>query len=143
MAAPCKHLSSKPGKGTQPTLALLKRHSITVRGATAKRGTANTQKRWKRRRPRNAWRINYAPLFVRRDSPGDSVGDTGSVGATGYAERFPGEIRRKRQCASGEGVRRAGWADWFMVGLGTHVLRRCEEPLDRRAARRLLLREAA
>ena len=30
-----------------------------------------------------------------------------------------------------------------MVGSGAHVLRRCEEPLDRRAAGRLFLREAA
>ena len=50
----------------------LKRHSITVHGATAKRGSANTPKRWKPRRPHNVWRSNHAPLFVRHASPGDA-----------------------------------------------------------------------
>src|SRR5947207_6342074 len=56
MGAPCKLRSSKPGKGTQQTLVLLKRHSIIVRGATAKRGSANTRKRWKPRKPHNPTR---------------------------------------------------------------------------------------
>src|SRR5262249_20484781 len=50
MAGPCKLRSSKLGKGTQQTSMLLKRHSIIVHGATAKRGSANTAKRWKPRR---------------------------------------------------------------------------------------------
>src|SRR4029077_11372698 len=74
MGAHCKLRSSKPGKGRQQTSVRLKRHSITVHGATAKRDSANTPKRWKRRRPHNIWRSNHAPLFVRHASPGDALG---------------------------------------------------------------------
>src|SRR5436189_4748517 len=99
MDAPCKLRSSKPGKGTQQTSVLLKRHSITVRGATAKRDSANTPKRWKPRRRHDVWRNNHAPLFVRRASPDDAFRDAGTIGATGHAERISGEVRRKRKRA--------------------------------------------
>src|SRR6478672_11498469 len=99
MDAPCKLRSSKLGKGTQQTSVLRKRHSITVRGAIAKRGSANTPKKWKPRRPHDVWRGKYAATFVRRSIPDDALGDAGTVGATGHADRFSGEIRRKRQRA--------------------------------------------
>src|SRR6266550_3197716 len=108
MGAPCKLRSSKLGKGTQQTSVLLKLHSITVRGAIAKRGSANTPKRWKPRSPHNVWRSNHAPLFVRHVSPDDALRDAGRIGATGHAERISGEIRGKRQRTSGKGVRRTG-----------------------------------
>src|SRR5438034_2506585 len=125
MGAHCKLRSSKLGKGTQQTSVLLKRHSITVRGATAKRGSANTPKRWKPRRPHNVWRSNYAPIFVRHAGPGDALRDAGTIGAVGHAERFSGEIRGNRQRAGGEGVRRAGWTSWLMVESRAHVFTRC------------------
>src|SRR4030095_5770087 len=53
MGAACQLPSSKIGKGTQQTSMRLKRHSIIVHGATAKRGSANTPKTWKPRRPHN------------------------------------------------------------------------------------------
>src|SRR6267154_1266310 len=80
MGAPCKLQSSKPGKGTQQTSVLLKRHSITVHGATAKRGSANTPKRWKPRRRHNVWRSKHAPMLVRHTSPGDALRDAGKFG---------------------------------------------------------------
>src|SRR4029453_6943433 len=127
MGAPCKLRSSKPGKGTQQTLVLLKRHSIIVRGATAKRGSANTPKTWKPRRPHNVWRSNHAPMLVRHASPGDSFRDAGTIGVTGHAERISGEIRHKRKRAGGEGVRRTGWTDWLMVESGAHEFNQCEK----------------
>src|SRR5215216_5653455 len=101
MGAPCKLRCLKPGKGTQQTSVRLKRHSITVHGATAKRGSANTPKRWKPRRPHNVWRSNHAPMFVRHASPDDALTDAGTIGANGHAKRISGEIRGKRQCAGG------------------------------------------
>src|SRR4029077_1211348 len=124
------------------TSVLRKRHSITVRGATAKRGSANTRKRWKPRRPHNVWCSNHAPLFVRRASPDDALGDPGAIGAAGHAERISGEDRGKRQRAGGQSVRRAGWTSRLMVESGAHVFTRCEESFDRRAPGRLFLREA-
>src|SRR5216110_2910643 len=97
MGAPCKLRSSKLGKGTQQTSVLLKRHSITVRGATAKRDSANTPKRWKPRKPHNVWRNNHAPMLVRHAIPDDPLRDAGSIGATGHIDRFSGEIRCIRQ----------------------------------------------
>src|SRR4029077_9478145 len=123
MGAPCKLRSSKLGKGTQQTSMLLKRHSITVHGATARRGSANTPKRWKPRRPHNVWRSNHAPLFVRHASPDDALRDAGTIGATGHAERIFGEVRGKRKRAGGKGIRRTGWTDWFVGGFRAHVLR--------------------
>src|ERR1051325_4190006 len=125
------------------TLAPLKRHSITGHGATAKRGSANTPKRWKRRRPRNVWRIDHAPLFVRHASPFGTLVYGATIGATGHAKRISGEVRGNRQRARCESVRRIGWASWFVVGLGAYVLRRRQESLDRRPAGWLFLREAA
>src|SRR5258705_9478844 len=122
MAAPCKLRSSKPGKGTQQTSVLLKQHSITVHGAIAKRGSANTPKRWKPRRPHNVWRGNHAPMLVRHASPGDALRDAGAIGTAGHAERISGEIRRKHKRARGEGVRRTGWTGWFVVGPAAHLL---------------------
>src|SRR4029453_3109693 len=104
MGAPCKLRSSKPGKGTQQTLVLLKRHSIIVRGATAKRGSANTPKTWKPPRPHNVWGNNHAPIFVRHVSLGGALRDAGAISATDHAERISGEIRRKRKRGGGEGV---------------------------------------
>src|SRR5512132_156802 len=104
MGAPCKLRSSKPGTATQQTSMLLKRHSIIVRGATAKRGSANTPKTWKPRRPHNVWRSNHASVFVRHASAGDALRDAGKFHATGHAGRISSEIRGKRQRASGEGV---------------------------------------
>src|SRR6266700_301706 len=121
MDAPCKLRSSKLGKGTQQTSVLLKRHSITVRGATAKRGSANTPKRWKPRKRHNVWRSNHAPILVRHVSPGDALRDAGKFGAAGHTERISGEIRRKRQRARSQSVRRAGWTSRLMVESGTHV----------------------
>src|SRR6478752_9282065 len=115
MGAPCKLLSSKLGKGRQQTLVLLKPHSIIVPGATAKRDSANTRKRWKPRRPHNVWRSNHAPMVVRRSDSGDALRDAGTIDATGYAERISGAIRRKRQRAAGESLRGTGWTDWFVV----------------------------
>src|SRR4026207_1540069 len=106
MGVPCKLRSSKLGKGTQLTSALLKRHSITVRGATAKRGSANTPKTWKPRRPHNVWHSNHAPMLVRHASPGDALRDAGTISAAGHAERISGELRGKCQRTGGEGVRR-------------------------------------
>src|SRR4029450_8720748 len=123
MDVPCKLRSSKHGKGTAQTSVLLKRHSIIVHGATAKRDSANTPKRWKPRRPHNVWRSNHAPVFVRHASPGNALRDRVTVGNPGYAERISGEILGKRQRAGGEGVRRIGWTGWFVVGLGAYVLR--------------------
>src|SRR6266571_4443184 len=123
MGAPCKLRSSRRGKGTQQTSVLLKRHSIIVRGATAKRGSANTLKTWKPRKPHDVWRSNHAPMFVRHASPGDALRDAGKFYTTGHAERISGEIRGKRQRAGGEGIRRTGWTDWFVVGPGAHLLR--------------------
>src|SRR5882757_7080400 len=130
MGAPCKLQSSKPGKGTQQTSVLLKRHSITVHGATAKRGSANTPKRWKPRRRHNVWRSKHAPMLVRHTSPGDALRDAGKFGATSDADRFSSEIRRKRQRGRSQSVRRAGWTSRLMVESGAHVFTRCEEPLD-------------
>src|SRR6266566_3130272 len=104
MDAPCKLRSSKLGKGTQQTSVLLKRHSIIVRGATAKRGSANTPKRWKPRKPHDVWRSNHAPMLVRHASPGDALRDAGKFYATGHAERLSGEIRGKRQRARSQSV---------------------------------------
>src|SRR6266550_6827472 len=104
MGAPCKLRSSRRGKGTQQTSVLLKRHSITVHGAIAKLDLANIPKRWKPRRPHNVWCSNHAPLFVRRASPDDALGDAGTIGATGHADRFSGEIRCKRQRARSQSV---------------------------------------
>src|SRR6266550_9171539 len=104
MDAPCKLRSSKLGKGTQQTSVLLKRHSIIVRGATAKRGSANTPKRWKPRKPHDVWRSNHAAMLVRHARPGDALRDAGKFYATGHAERFSGEIRRKRQRARSQNV---------------------------------------
>src|SRR5436190_3111639 len=125
MGAPCKLRSSKPGKGTQQTSMLLKRHSIIVRGATAKRGSANTPKRWKPRKPHDVWRGKHAATFVRRSIPVDAGRDVRTVGATGYADRFSGEIRRKRQRPRSQSVRRAGWTSRLMVESGAHVFTRC------------------
>src|SRR5437867_10749306 len=97
MDAPCKLRSSKPGKGTQRMLVLLRRHSITARGATAKRASANTPKKWKPRKPHDVWRSNHTPMLVRHAIPGDALRDAGTIGATGHADRFFGEIRGKRQ----------------------------------------------
>src|SRR6516162_8813151 len=115
MGAPCKLRFSKLGKGRQQTSVLLKPHSIIVRGATAKRDSANTRKRWKPRRPHNVWRSNHAPMFVRRPDPGGALRDDGAIGATGHAERISGAIRGKRQRAASEGLRGTGWTDWFVV----------------------------
>src|SRR5436189_6019149 len=104
MDAPCKLRSSRRGKGTQQTSVLLKRHSIIVRGATAKRGSANTPKRWKPRRPHDVWRSNHAPMLVRHASPDDALGDAGKFYATSHAKRISGEIRRKRQLAHSQSV---------------------------------------
>src|SRR5512132_1706700 len=123
MGAPCKLLSSKPGKGTQQTLVLRKRHSTTVRGATAKRGSANTPKTWKLRRPHNVWSSNHAPMLVRHAGLGDALRDAGTISAAGHAERISGEIRGKCQRAGGEGIRRAGWSSWLVVGPAAHLLR--------------------
>src|ERR1043166_3594222 len=143
MGAPCKLRSSRLGEGTQQTSVLLKPHSITVRGATAKRDSASTPKRWKPRRPHNVWRSSYAPMVVRRAGSGDASRDAGTIGATGYAKRVSGETRCKRQRAETESVRRAGWTSRLVVESGAHVFTRCEESLDRPAPGRLLLREAA
>src|SRR5262249_506943 len=140
---PCKLRSSKFGKGKQQTSVLLKRHSITVRGATAKRGSASTPKRWKPRRPHNVWRSSYAPIVVRHADSGDALRDGGTICATGYGKRVSGETRGKRQRAEAESVRRARWANRLVVESGAHVFTRCEESLDRRAAGRLFLRETA
>src|SRR5215831_238454 len=104
MGAPCKLRSSKHGKGTPETSVPLKQRSITVRGVTAKRDSGNIPKRWKPRKPRNAWRSNHAPLFVRHASPGAALRDDGAIGATGHPERISGKTGGKRQRASGEGV---------------------------------------
>src|SRR6186713_1328880 len=74
MAAPCKLLSSKLGKGTQQTSVRRKRRSITARGAIVKRGSANTPKRWKPRKQHNFRRSNHARLFVRYADPSDGLG---------------------------------------------------------------------
>jgi hypothetical protein len=42
---------------------LLKRHSIIVRGATAKRGSANTPKKWKPRRQHDVWRSDVGGVI--------------------------------------------------------------------------------
>src|SRR6266496_5354018 len=104
MGAPCKLRSSKPGKGTQQTSVLLKRHSIIVRGATVKRGSVNTPKRWKPRKPHDVWRSNHAPMLVRHASPDDPLRDAGKFYATGHVERISGEIRCKRQRARSQSV---------------------------------------
>src|SRR4030095_538500 len=142
MAVPCKLRSSKHGKGTAQTSVLLKRHSIIVHGATAKRDSANTPKRWKLRRPHNVWRGNHAPMFVRRSSS-DAIRERNVLSPTSYAERLSREARGKYKRTCGEGVRRTGWTGWFVVEPRPHVFTRREESLDRRARRRMLLREAA
>src|SRR5436309_14297857 len=129
MGAPCKLRCSKRGKGTQQTSVLLKRHSITVRGATAKRGSASTPKRWKLRRPHDAWHSNHAPMFVRHPSHGDALRHVGPIGAAGHAEWISSETRGKYQRACSEGVRSACWTNRFVVEPGTHLFTRCEEPL--------------
>src|SRR5262245_20547877 len=134
MGALCKLQFSKPGKGTQQTSLLLKPHSIIVPGATAKRGSANTRKRWKPRRPHDVWRNNDALLFVRHLSGGDAFRNAGKIGARDQSQRISRKIRCKRQRPGCEGVGRTGWASWFVVGLGAHVLRGREESLNRRAA---------
>src|SRR5215469_16430762 len=98
MGGPCKLRSSKLGKGTQQTSALLKRHSIIVHGATAKRGSGNTPKTWKVRRPRDVWRSNDVPLFVRHASTGDAFRDTGTIGSGDHSQRVSGEARCEYQC---------------------------------------------
>src|SRR5882724_2781848 len=130
MGAPCKLRSSRRGKGTQQTLVLLKRHSIIVRGATAKPGSANTLRTWKPRKPHDVCRSNRAPMLVRHASPGDAFRDAGAIGATGHAERISSEIRSKRQRPRSQSVRLAGWTSRLMVESGAHVFTRCEEPLD-------------
>src|SRR5215831_7054551 len=115
MGAPCKLRSSKLGKGIQQTSALLKRRSIIVHGATAKRGSANTPKRWKLRRPHDIWRSNDAPLFVRHAGSGDTLRSVGTIGARDRSQRVSGEIRCKYQRASAASVRRAGRANWLLV----------------------------
>src|SRR5437762_8988444 len=99
MGAPCKLRCSKLGKGTQQTSVLLKRHSITVRGATAKRVSGNTPKTWKPQRPRNAWRGKRTARFVRRSFPGDAGRDAGAICATGDTKRLSGKARGKCQSA--------------------------------------------
>src|SRR4029079_15034090 len=115
MDAPCKLRSSKPGKGKQQTSLLLKRHSIIARGATAKRGSANTTKKWKARKRHDVWRINHAPLFVRHAGPGASLWNAGTIGARDRSQRISGEIGCKYQRAGREGVRGAGGTSWFVV----------------------------
>src|ERR1700758_5341129 len=121
MDARCKLQSSKLGKGTQQTSVLLKRHSITAPGATAKRGSANIPKKWKLRRRHNVWRSNHAPMFVRHAGPGDACQDAGTIRAPGYAERISGEIRRKRERAASKSVRRPRWTSWLVVEPRAHV----------------------
>ncbi len=58
-------------------------------------------------------------------SPGDARRDACTIGATGHAERISGEIRRKRQRARSQSVRRAGWTSRLMVESGAHVFTRC------------------
>src|SRR6478672_7649220 len=93
----------------------LKPHSITVRGATAKRGSANTPKIWKPRRPPNVWRSNHAPILVRHASSADAFGDGGTIGTTSHRKRVSGEIRCKRQRGASESVRCVGWTNWLVV----------------------------
>src|SRR6266513_928292 len=130
MGAPCKLQSSKPGKGTQQTSVLLKRHSITVHGATAKLGSANTPKRWKPRKPHNVWRGKHAATSVRRSIPVDAGRHVRTAGATSDADRFFGEFGSKGQRTHSQSVRRADWASRLMVESGAHVFTRCEEPLN-------------
>src|SRR5919201_4622548 len=51
MAARYKRQCSKLGRATRQTSRRRNAHSIIVPGATAKRGSANTPKKWKLRRP--------------------------------------------------------------------------------------------
>src|SRR3954462_12030684 len=120
MAARCKLRSSKPGKATRQMSVRLKPRSIIAHGATAKRDSANTPKRWKPRRPHNVWRGKHAAAFVRRSIPVDA-GSHGTGGATSDAYGFFGHLRRKRQRARTQGVRCLGCTSRLMVESGAQL----------------------
>src|SRR4029450_359888 len=130
LGARCKLRSLKRGMVIRQTSVLLKRHSIIVHGATAKRGSANTPKTWKARRPHNVWRSNHAPVLVRHASLADALRDAGPIGAAGHAERLSRQTGGKYQRACSEGVRRAGWTNRLVVEPRAHVFNTGEEPLD-------------
>src|SRR5215472_7005932 len=130
MGAPCKLRSSKLGKATQQTLALLRRHSITVPGATAKRGSANTPKRWKPRRLRRFGGRKHAPIFVRHRIPADAGRNIRTVSSTSDANGLSREARDKYPRTCSQSVRGARWTNRFMVESGAHLFTRCEESFD-------------
>src|SRR4030095_8801265 len=111
MGAPCKLRSSKLGKGTQQTSMRLKRHSITVRGATAKRGSANTPKKWKLRKPHDCSRRKHAPPFVRRNRSAGVGGNVRTVSSTSHADWLSREARGKYKRTYSQGVRGAHWTN--------------------------------
>src|ERR1043166_8506385 len=130
MDAPCKLRSSKPGKARQQTSVLRRRHSITVRGATVKRGSANTPKKWKPRRPRKVWRRKHAPIFVTHGIPADAGRNIRTVSSTNHANGLSREARDGCPCTSSQSLRGARRANRSMVEPGTYVFTRCEESFD-------------
>src|SRR6266403_979298 len=130
MDAPCKLRSSKPGKGTQRMLVLLRRHSITARGATVKRASANTPKKWKPRKPHRVWRRKHAPIFVRHRIPPGTGSDFRTVSSTSHVDWLSRDARRKYKRTCSEGVRGAHWANRFVVESRAHVFTRRKEPFD-------------
>src|SRR5262249_13120257 len=125
MGAPCKLRSSKPGKGTQQTSVLPKPHSITVRGATAKRGSANTPKTWKPRRPHDLSRRQHAAPFVRRNGSAGVGGNVRTVSSTSHADWLSRKAGGKYKRTCSQGVRGAHWTNRFVVGPRPHVFTRC------------------
>src|SRR5215471_7562538 len=130
MGAPCKLRSSKPGKGTQQTLMLLKRHSITVRGATARRGSANTPNRWKLRRPHDLSRRKHAPPFVRRNGSALLSWNVRTVNSTSHADGLSCEARGKYKRTRSKGVRGANRTNRLVVEPRAHVFTRCDESFN-------------
>src|ERR1700749_263310 len=121
MGAPCKLRFSKLGKGTQQTSVLHKLPYITERGVIAKRGSANTPKRWKLPKPHNVRRSNHGTIFVRHTDPGAALRNGGAVGAGDRSQRIPGEIGGKRQFAGSESLRRNDWTSCLVVEPRAHI----------------------
>src|SRR5215470_6885362 len=121
MGAPCKLRFSKLGKATPQTSVLLKRHSITVPGAIAKRGSANTPKKWKVRRLHDFSRWKRAATFVSRNRSGCVGRSIWAVSYTNHVDWLSREAGGKYKCTCSEGVRGAHWTDRIVVEPRPHV----------------------
>src|SRR5262245_5529287 len=130
MGAHCKRRCLKLGKATRRMSPQRNRRSIIARRATARRGSANTPKRWRLRKPHDAWRRNDASVFVRRNSSAGAGGRVRTVSSTNHADWLCRKAGGKHKRAGGEGVRCAYRTNRLVVEPRPHVFARREEPFD-------------